>query len=248
MPQRAFVEEFQDYSEWTMAVQSMVTEDDKPVENSFVEKQMRLLVESLYASWQPAPFEDAPSEKRSFWAAANVGVFASPFFPAIVPDVFLSLDVTAPEGDFTEKENRSYCLWNYDGKAPDVVIELISDKRGKEFDEKMESYGRMKVDYYITFDPLERYEEPFLRVYERTFAWRYRLREDFSLSNIGLKLVLWQGEYKGMSANWLRWTDKNGNLLLTGLERASVEAEARRQAEAEIERLRAELAQLRGTS
>lgn len=246
MSQRAFAKEFEDYPEWTTAVQNMITEDDEPLVNSFVEKQMRLLVSSLYASWQLAPFEDAPNEKRSFWAAANVGVFASPFFPPIVPDVFLSLDVSAPEGDFNEKENRSYCLWKHEGKAPDVVVELISDKRGGEFDEKMESYGRMKVDYYITFDPLERREEPFLRVYERSFAWRYRLRDDLSLPNIGLNLVLWQGEYEGMNATWLRWRDVSGNLILTGTERADVEAEARRRAEAEIEQLKAELARLRG--
>lgn len=246
MAKRAFVEEFEGYTKWEKAVENMITEDDTPVENYFIEKQLRLFIETLYASWQPPALDETTNEKRPFWAASNVGVFPSPFFPAIVPDVFLSLDVLPPDGDFNEKDNRSYALWNYDGKAPDVVIEIISDRRGGEFDEKMEAYGRMKVDYYVTFDPQRKYEAPFLRVYERAFAWRFRQREDLAMPNVGLSLTLWRGVYEGLEGEWLRWCDKNGNLLLTGAERIKVEIEARCQAEIEIEKLKAELARLRG--
>jgi hypothetical protein len=37
--------------------------------------------------------DDEPPQPRKFLAAANVGVFTSPYLPPIVPDVFLSLDV-----------------------------------------------------------------------------------------------------------------------------------------------------------
>lgn len=248
MPERAFVEEFRGYAKWEAAVENMVTETAESVENLFFDKQLRLLIESLYSSWQSIVLDDSLDEQRTFWAAANVGVFASPFFPAIVPDVFLSLNVSPPDGDFSEKDNRSYCLWNYEGKAPEVVIEIISDKRGNEFDEKMESYGRMKVDYYIIFDPQKKYEEPYLRVYERSFAWRYRLREDLNLPNIGLGLILWEGKYENLFGTWLRWCDANNNLLLTGPEGINFEKTARQQAETEVEKLKAELAQLRESS
>ncbi len=94
----------------------LVTEDDTPVDSVYSEKQMRLLTSSLYASWKPG---------RDFLALANVGLFARPENPALVPDVMLSLDVTLPE-DIFEKGNRCYMVWRY-GKPPDLVIEVVSN-------------------------------------------------------------------------------------------------------------------------
>lgn len=63
---------------WTEAVNNLVTEDDKPVDNPFSAKQQTLLKRPLYSSWTPLASEDAPEEKRKFLADANVGVFYSP--------------------------------------------------------------------------------------------------------------------------------------------------------------------------
>jgi Uma2 family endonuclease len=205
--------------DWETAVRQMVTEDDESVDNRFTEKQMRLLVEPLYSSWQPAPFPDAPDEPREFVAAANVGIFTSPYQPPVVPDAFLSVD-TATTGDLAEKENRSYCLWIHE-KEPEVVIEIVSDKRGGEFAEKMRRYGKMGVKYYVIFDPFQIYDAPYLRIYERSFAWRYRLREDTAVPEVGLRLQMWRGVFEQAEENWLRWHDAEGNLIMTGAERAA---------------------------
>ncbi|HFC12416.1 MAG TPA: Uma2 family endonuclease, partial [Anaerolineae bacterium] len=85
-------------------------EDDEPVDNIISAKQQRLLVESLYASWHP---------NVKFIADANVGIFASPYRPAIVPDVFISMDATLP-ADMQQKRNRTYFIWEY-GKSPEVA-------------------------------------------------------------------------------------------------------------------------------
>lgn len=228
--------------DWETAVQNMITEDDEPVDNRFTEKQQRLLVEPFYDSWQPPPFEDAPDEPRTFIAAANVGIFTSPYQPAIVPYMFLRLDVETG-GDLKEKENRSYCLWIHE-KEPDAVLEIVSDKRGGEFDEKMRRYGRMGVHYYVTFDPFEVYDAPHLRVYERAIGWRYRLRDDFALPEVGLSLKMWRGEFEKEETEWLRWCDANGNLILTGAERASQETERAENAEQRAERLAAKLREM----
>jgi hypothetical protein len=37
---------------------------------------------------------------------------------------------------------------------------------------------------------------------------------------LGVELGIWQGEYQNMELPWLRWWDLQGNLLLTGEERA----------------------------
>ena len=104
---------------------SLVTEDDTPVDNFASEKQQRLLVCSLYSSWQ----------EQTFLAAANVGVFHTDGQPAIVPDVFLSFDVQVPE-NWWDKQNRSYLVWKF-GKPPEVVIEIVSNKVGDELGNKL---------------------------------------------------------------------------------------------------------------
>ena len=68
-------------------IQHLITEDEIPVDNWSSEKQRRLLTEPLYSSW--TGLEDG----RPFLASSNVGIFAQARNPAIVPEMFLSLDV-----------------------------------------------------------------------------------------------------------------------------------------------------------
>ncbi|WP_218596853.1 hypothetical protein [Chroogloeocystis siderophila] len=50
-----------------------------------------------------------------------------------------------------------------------------------------------------------------------------------------VELGIWQGSYQNANLPWLRWWDTDGNLLLTGEERAEVERQKR---ERIIEKLR----------
>ena len=71
-------------------MQTLVTEDDQPVDSFFSAVQARLLIDALYASWKHPRFG------RRFIAIGNVGVFYAFHQPPIVPDMSLSLDVTPP--------------------------------------------------------------------------------------------------------------------------------------------------------
>src|SRR5207249_270638 len=82
----------------------LVTEDGKPVDNLYVERQYPLLTEPLYASW-PGPGDGGP-----FLAMANVGWFYKVKEPPLVPDAMLILGVT-PVASPLEKEGRSYFQW-----------------------------------------------------------------------------------------------------------------------------------------
>jgi len=200
-------EEF-DFTEIAPDISHLETENDDPVDNLFSAKQQRLLVEPLYTSWQA----DQP-----FLADANVGVFSAINRPPLVPDMFLSLDVE-PYEDWWQKEGRSYFLWVY-GKPPDVVVEVVSNREGGETDHKLHEYARMGVPYYAVFDPQQAMQDDLLVVYELV-AGEYLSRPDFRLERIHLSLQLWDGEYETHHAQWLRWTDLDGNLILTGAERA----------------------------
>ena len=121
-------------------VDHLVTEDDRPVDNVFSEKQQRLLTESLHSSWS------GPGGERPFVAMANVGLFYIVRLPAVVPDVLLSLNVELPT-DVWPKNPRSYFIWEY-GKAPDVVIEVVSNREGGEDSNKLTTYAQIGVRCY----------------------------------------------------------------------------------------------------
>ena len=206
---------------------SLVTEDDEPVD-MLAEKQHRLLTEPLYSFWA------GPGGGRPFLVAANVGVFPEPRNPAIVPDVFLSLDVQV-NPDWWGTRHRSYFVWEF-GKAPDLVVEIVTSQTGKEVGGKRLRYARMGVGYYVISDPLRRVMRDELRVY-RLRGRRYERQGRPRFPELGLGVALWEGEFEFVRRRWLRWTDARGELILTGKEAAD---QARRRAERERERGRAE--------
>ncbi|MBD2251965.1 Uma2 family endonuclease [Nostoc parmelioides] len=205
----------------------LVTEDDTPVDNFASAKQQRLLVGSLYSSLQ----------NQTFLAEANVGIYHTDKQPPIVPDVFLSLDVQVPE-NWWEKQNRCYMLWRF-GKPPEVVIEIVSNTEGEELSKKLQIYEQMRVSYYIVYDSTQQLGEKKLRVYELRGRRYFETSENW-LEQVGLGVTFWEGEFEGRQDTWLRWCYQDGNLLLTGDERAEQERQR-----AEQERQRAEQAETR---
>ena len=213
-------------------IESLVTEDDTPVDNMPSEKQQRLLTEPLYSSWA------GPGAGRTFLAAANVGVFPEARNPAIVPDVFLSLDVQVHD-NFWDKRHRSYFVWEF-GKPPDLVVEIVSNQKGNEVGSKRLRYARMGVGYYVIHDPFHRLMRDDLRVY-RLRGGRYQRQESPRFPELRLGMRLWEGEFEGVWwSAWLRWTDEHDVLIPMGKERAEhaehLVAEEHRRAEQEHRR------------
>lgn len=205
----------------TDLIENLVTEDDEPVDNLFSAKQQRLLVESLYSSWNSISSESG--EKRSFFADSNIGLFYSVHQPPLVPDMFLSLDVETP-ADIDLNAHRSYFVWEF-GKVPDVAVEIVSNRKGNELTGKLRDYAKIGVTYYVVLDPFKNLGEDLLQVYELGFGKRLRLKSDAILNEVGLEARIWQGEFEGVSGEWLRWYDLEGNLILTGKERADAMAQ-----------------------
>lgn len=216
-------------------ISHLVIEDDTPVDNFQSEKQQRLLTEPLYSSWFPG---------IPFIAAANVGLFYANKQDPIVPDAFLSLNVQMPI-DWSQKRNRSYFFWEF-GKAPEVAIEIVSNRVGKELGSKRDHYARLGITYYAVFDPLRQLDQEMggelLRVYGLTVGKYVELATTW-FEPVGLGLTLWSGEFETQPGTWLRWCDQVGHVIPTGAERANEEQQRAEQAEARArqlaERLRA---------
>ncbi|WP_017295688.1 Uma2 family endonuclease [Geminocystis herdmanii] len=204
-------------------VSNLITEDDTPVDNFGSEKQQRFLTNILYNV----------RKEQVFLACANVGIYYNIGQPPIVPDFFLSLDVTTPP-NLWEKNHRCYLVWEF-GKTPEVAIEIVSNKVGGELDEKLKIYQNMRVIYYVVFDPQKYLSEQVLRIF-KLMGINYQETSETWLEGVNLGLTLWEGEFENFKGVWLRWCDENANLLLTGDESAQ-------KAEKELQELKEKLRQ-----
>ena len=195
-----------------LAIKDIITEDDTPTDSFFTGSQRRLLASQLYDSW------NGGSDGRPFLACANVGVFRLPSEAPLVPDLFLSLDVT-PFNDMRFPEGRSYCIWYY-GKAPDIAIEIDTKDVDVETPPRFDRYARFGFRYLVCFRPEKRLQKATLRAYELTPASIYTERAPHPLPGAGLGLKLWHGRYERKETTWLRWYDASGAPVLLGEERA----------------------------
>ena len=217
-------------------ISNLVIEDDRPVDNIFSAKLQRLLVEILYTSWG----------RRNFFADANVGVFFTLKQPPLVPDMFLAVDVENPP-NLQEKKHRTYLVWEF-GKSPDVVVEIVSNRKGNELGSKLQDYARIGVIYYAVFDPVQQLRAKVLQVYVLREGNYEELAADsgeiFWLPQVELGLKLWRGRHEGTENTWLRWCDRAGNLLPTGAEQVHQDQQQLVQEKQRAEQAEAKVAEL----
>ena len=146
---------------------------------------------------------------------------------------------------------RYWAVWEQGGKYPDVIIELSSPTTADE-DHVIKKTTYEKVfhtkDYFI-YDPIE----------QKLLGWRLDSRDRYRKiqpndhgwlwsAQLGLWLGLWNGKYQDKEEMYLRFFDKDCNLIPSAQERADAEkqrADTEKQradaAEAELALLRAQM-------
>ncbi|MBO3457528.1 Uma2 family endonuclease [Aetokthonos hydrillicola Thurmond2011] len=208
-------------------------DDGVPMESERHKAQMDLLIDGL-SPWL--------AERADGFVGGNMFVY---FSLAQVknqdfrgPDFFAVLEV--PKG-----ERRSWVVWE-EGKAPDVVIELLSNSTAQQDknEKKLIYQNQLRVSEYFWFDPFkpDDWAGFFLKqgIYQ---PLNFNEQNQLVSQSLNLALQLWQGTYKGIDATWLRWARIKGELLLTYEEQERSRAEQER-LRAEQERSRAEKAEL----
>ncbi|MFM6452581.1 MAG: Uma2 family endonuclease [Planktothrix sp.] len=143
------------------------------------------------------------------------------------PDFFAVLGVP-------KKERKSWVVWE-EGKAPDVIIELLSQSTATEdkTNKKLIYQNQVRVPEYFWFDPFNPDDWAGFTLingsYEPIFADQFnRLLSQ----QLGLSLLRWSGVYKTVETVWLRWATSEGEILPTVDELSAQKAqEAQRQAE-----------------
>jgi len=216
-------------------VENLVTEDDTPLDNILSEKQSRILIDALRNSWPGL-------EGKPYVAMMNIGLFFTPHQDPLVPDFLLALDAKHPENWWREKEHRSFFIWEF-GRSPDLVAEIVSNKKGEEDTVKLKAYAEQRIPYCVIYDPHQLLGGGTLRAYQLK-GKRYFPIDSKWIPEIGLGLTVWEGSYEDAAAPWLRWCDQQGNLLLTGQERTTLEKQRADQEKQRADRLAEQLRRL----
>ena len=165
------------------------------------------------------------------YVAGNLFLYFEEGNPSAVvaPDVFVVFDIP-------QRNRRTYKTWEHNGKGPNLVIELTSSKtRYEDLGNKRVIYAELGVQEYYIFDPLGEYLDPRLRGYQLIDGELLPLpgpRIFSRLLNVELQVA----------GNTLRLADLAAGTLLPT---PSEDHQARLVAEAEVERLRAEIERLR---
>jgi Uma2 family endonuclease len=145
-----------------------------------------------------------------------------------------------------DRLRRSYVLWQ-EIVSPLIVLEFVSGNGQEERDNtpyegKFWVYEQaIRVPFYGIYEA----DRASVEVYHLVDGL-YRLlapndRGHYPIPALEIELGIWQGNYQNAFLPWLRWWDSQGNLLLTGEERAEREAQRANRAEQENDRLRAQL-------
>ncbi|MGL5033539.1 MAG: Uma2 family endonuclease [Microcystaceae cyanobacterium] len=208
-------------------------DDGEPMETQRHKWQMDLLIDGL-TTWLES--------RDNGYVNGNMFIYFSQ--AQIKNQDFRGPDFFAVTG-VSKKERKSWVVWEEE-KAPDVVIELLSESTLQEdkTTKKQIYQDKMRVSEYFWYDPFA--PDDFAG-----FALKQGLYEPISFNEKGwldsqcleLTLVRWSGDYRGIEATWLRWASQDGTLFPTAQELAKEAQELAKKAEqrADLAEQRAEL-------
>ena len=209
------------------------TSDGKPMAETDLHRDLAVyVIQALQRHFQGQPV----------YIAGNNFLYYEEGNPAgcVSPDAYAVFGITMERRD-------CYKAWEESGRLPNVVFEFTSRKtRREDAGPKRQKYEQaLRVPEYFLFDPRGDYLRPPLqgfRLVGGAYVPLELVEGRLHSQELGLDLV--------QNGNWLRlWDPIRREWLLSNEEiQELAEAETRRadEAEAEIARLRAELAALRG--
>lgn len=197
--------------------------DGEPLETPWHRSAINLLIDILTFYWR---------DRNDFFVGGNMFLYYSLQMPQTV---FKGPDFFFVEGVERHRPRESWIVWNEAGKYPDLIVELLSRTTAHtDRTTKKDLYERtFHTSEYFCFDPATNRLDGWRLVNGRYQDIPANERGWLRSERLGLWLGIWEGEYLGERATWLRFYDSSGNLV-------ALHSEA---AEAELARLRAMLAE-----
>jgi Uma2 family endonuclease len=185
----------------------LLYDDGEPMESNRHRIAMNTLITGV---------EQAFANRNNFFVGGNMFIYYSTNqvknrdFKG--PDFFVVLDV-----ENTDISRQAWVVWNENGRYPDVIIELMSPSTAKiDKNDKKELYQKVfKTREYFVFDPFEPNSLQGWRLNGLTYQEITPKENNWLFCET---LDLWLGKWEGIilreKAIWLRFYDKNGNLIL----------------------------------
>lgn len=211
---------------------NLIFDDGEPLESNRHRIAMTTLIQSLKQQW---------SQRQDFFVGGNMFVYYSSQqaknrdFRG--PDFFVVLGVDA------NPSRQGWVVWEEGGRYPDVIVELLSESTANvDLAAKKTLYEQVfRTRDYFVFDPFDA---------NSLQGWHLDIDRGYQLTSPSDRgwlwcqsLELWLGTWTGIveddNTTWLRFYDRDGNLVLLPGEAERQRAEAERQ-RAETERQRAE--------
>jgi len=208
----------------------LIADDGEPMESGWHVFCMFLLIESIYEHFRG---------RDDFFAAGNQFIYfneqQAPNRDIRGPDFYLVLGVPR------EPLRPYWCVWEEQGRYPNVIIELLSPTTAPvDLGIKKDIYEQtFRTPNYYCYDPNA----------DRLEGWQLKDNHYESLtpneggwlwcSQANLWLGTWQGQYRSHDQRWLRFYRPDGELVLTADEVERQRAEA---ALAELAQLKERLA------
>ena len=230
------VEVLQESVDWQppMPPTDLIFDDGEPLESNRHRIAMNTLIRSLLQLW---------ADRNDFFAGGNMFVYYSSTqamnrdFRG--PDFFVTLDVDGT------KERQGWVVWQENGRYPDVIVELLSESTAKvDKGVKKELYEKVfRTRNYYIYDPFDT---------NSLTGWRLNASQKYEPITPDSRgwlwsdaLGLWLGTHQGTidreTADWLRFYDQTGNLVLLPEEAEKQRADSEAQkADAETQRAEAE--------
>lgn len=204
--------------------------DETPVDNELQNLIPNLLLAILSGVW---------SDRQDWFFGVDMGIYYLPTASrkSIVPDGFLSLGV---ERRRQQRGRLSYVLWEENWTPPILVVEIVSQTYGGEYDIKMEKYLDLGVLYYVIYNPdyWQRDDHAPFEVYQRVDDQFVLLsQEQFWLPELQLGIGVASGINEGWERDWLFWFDQAGNRFPTPDERLEQAQQQAQQAELALQDL-----------
>lgn len=175
------------------------------------------------------PFLEKKHPDHQYCIGQDCGIYWQVTEPpekgAIAPDWFYVPHVPP---DLNGQMRRSYVLWK-EMIAPLIVIELVSGNGSQEKDRtpwkgKFWIYETViRPAYYVIYQVQLGQMEVYQFVVTQYQPIEANIRGHYPIEALNVELGIWENSYQNVTLPWLRWWDNQGNLLLTGAERAQQE-------------------------
>ncbi len=216
----------------------LTTEDGIPLESNWHRLQIQLLVDCTRQHWRG---------RTDFFAGGNMFIYYSLKQARTKeyrgPDFFVVKEVDGT------RDRPAWVVWEEDGRLPDVIVELLSPSTADaDLGEKKDLYERrFKTPDYFCYDPDTRLLRGWRLERSGYVPLTPNVRGHLQSEQLQVWLGLWEGEYKGLQATWVRFYTVDGELMPTGEEAERQRADAER-LRAEAERQRADAEQQRANA